>query len=131
MVMNLSKFTEVLRIIEADSNASENIDSNEQLAAATDRELRGACWLWGDYDNDEDGEEEEKEEEEEEEEEKKEEEEEGEEEFFAFPDLSASFQVIFRDCTAPPVLSVIEDCDTGNMPTFPQEATPPSIVIRF
>jgi len=45
MVMNLSKFTEVLRIIEADSNASENIDSNEQLAAATDRELRGACWL--------------------------------------------------------------------------------------
>ena len=45
MVMTLSKFTEVLRLNEADSKAYESIDWNEQRVAATDRELRGVCWL--------------------------------------------------------------------------------------
>ena len=53
MVMTLSKFTEVLRLNEADSKAYESIDWNEQRVAATDRELRGVCWLWGDYEEEE------------------------------------------------------------------------------
>jgi hypothetical protein len=38
--MTLSKFTEVLRLIEADIKASEDIDSNEQRAAESDKEYK-------------------------------------------------------------------------------------------